>query len=398
MVTRNNSPLQVVHLSTSHTGGAGIAARRLNQELNSHNFSSVFYSLSREDYAPSSGEYAIARSLIARVKSLPALLLARYLTRFSFFSLISSSAVSNSWLKSLVSNGTTILHIHNWFNLLSQRQLISLVKSGAPIVFTMHDQRLLTGGCHYAFNCERFYSGCHSCPITPILLSSIPVRNSKNLLSVLRTGSTKVKFIAPSMYLVDEAQKSSILKQIKVSHVPNVLPTDYGIGIPLQRSLQPADPFIVGIASMNPFDFIKGGDIVEELISSQSPTFHNISFLKLSDFPPDRHSDFWSSINCLLVPSRADNSPNVIHEAKRFRVPVIASDVGGIPELLSSFADVIIPIANLSSKTLLEAILLTQQRNISREDLARSFEEFKEYTDGSIERMIEIYSQSFRGE
>jgi glycosyltransferase involved in cell wall biosynthesis len=119
---------------------------------------------------------------------------------------------------------------------------------------------------------------------------------------------------------------------------------------------------------MNPFDFIKGGDIIEEMISDPMLSLQNISFSMLADFAPERHRDFWSSVDCLLVPSRADNSPNVIHEAKAYGVPIIASDAGGIPELLSLLVDVVIPVANLSSKTILEAIVFMQKRKHSEEN------------------------------
>ena len=36
------------------------------------------------------------------------------------------------------------------------------------------------------------------------------------------------------------------------------------------------------------------------------------------------------------MPSRGDNSPNVIHEAKQFGLPIIATDVGGNNELVKN--------------------------------------------------------------
>jgi glycosyltransferase involved in cell wall biosynthesis len=42
------------------------------------------------------------------------------------------------------------------------------------------------------------------------------------------------------------------------------------------------------------------------------------------------------------VLSRADNSPNVIHEAKILGIPVIATSVGGITELLNKNYDFLI--------------------------------------------------------
>jgi hypothetical protein len=393
MVTRNNSPFQIVHLSTSHTGGAGIAARRLNEVLTSLGFSSVFYAVGRKGYAPKANEFAIARSLATRIKGLPALWVAKYLTDFSFFSLLSTSAISNSWLKNLVSNGTTILHIHNWFNLLSQRQLVSLVKSGVPIVLTMHDQRFMTGGCHYASTCEGLYSGCQSCPITPTMLSPIPKRNAKKILSALQASSARVRLIAPSKYLVKEAHKSFSLRNIEVLHISNVLPMGFRLDIQRSTNTQPGDTFVVGVASMAPFDFIKGGDIIGNLVSSPLPSLQNISFSMLANFAPEHHPDFWSSIDCLLVPSRADNSPNVIHEAKEYGVPVIASDAGGILELLSLSVDVVIPVEELSSKTIIEAIIFMQQRKHSEESSMAAYKDFKNYTGGAIDKLTDVYSK-----
>jgi glycosyltransferase involved in cell wall biosynthesis len=51
---------------------------------------------------------------------------------------------------------------------------------------------------------------------------------------------------------------------------------------------------------------------------------------------------FWSSIDCLMILSKADNSPNVIHEAKINGIPIIGSNVGGISELLNSKYDFLI--------------------------------------------------------
>jgi len=41
--------------------------------------------------------------------------------------------------------------------------------------------------------------------------------------------------------------------------------------------------------------------------------------------------------DCLIVPSFCyENSPTVIYEAKNFNLPIIASDIGGIPELINN--------------------------------------------------------------
>jgi glycosyltransferase involved in cell wall biosynthesis len=46
--------------------------------------------------------------------------------------------------------------------------------------------------------------------------------------------------------------------------------------------------------------------------------------------------------DCLIVPSNCyDNSPTVIYEAQAFSLPIIASNLGGIPELLNSDNDLL---------------------------------------------------------
>jgi hypothetical protein len=59
--------LRIIHLSTSHNGGAGIAARRLNTALNLEGIDSTFVSL--EDYisSPSINELRVSRSIFKKL-------------------------------------------------------------------------------------------------------------------------------------------------------------------------------------------------------------------------------------------------------------------------------------------------------------------------------------------
>jgi glycosyltransferase involved in cell wall biosynthesis len=82
---------------------------------------------------------------------------------------------------------------------------------------------------------------------------------------------------------------------------------------------------------MNPDSWIKGGELVSALQSRQSGG-DQFKFFSLSNYSD--YKEFWRKIDVLLVPSEADNSPNVIHESKLWGIPVVASNVGGIPELL----------------------------------------------------------------
>jgi glycosyltransferase involved in cell wall biosynthesis len=92
----------------------------------------------------------------------------------------------------------------------------------------------------------------------------------------------------------------------------------------------------------------------------------------------------------LLVPSRADNSPNVIHEAKLLGIPVIASSLDGISELLTPGYDVPISAAQLNVDGILE-ILLQLNPNHDKEIKKIMAHQFNEYVKDSVRSHINIY-------
>jgi glycosyltransferase involved in cell wall biosynthesis len=100
--------------------------------------------------------------------------------------------------------------------------------------------------------------------------------------------------------------------------------------------------------------------------------------------------EFWDKIDYLLVASRAENSPNVIHEAKNFGIPVIASDIGGISELLHKDFDIAIPKENINSRKIFE--LLAGLRSLKHASNAADMKEsFTHYVEGSIESHKNLY-------
>ena len=389
-----NRNYQVIHLSTSHKGGAGIAARRLNSELNRKGVKSTFYAIERSDFIKESHEVSIKRSFMKRIFSYLSMFIGRKTLNIAFFSVFSSPGVTHSWIQRIIEAENTIIHIHNWFNLLSFSQLQKLLASGVPVVVTMHDQRLMTGGCHVTLDCDQFKYGCHSCPrITNILRSSIR-RNSKTFRKFFSEIYPNLQLVAPSRFMIGESAKSQILEKQEVLFVSNPIPQEFFMGTKA-RAHNSENIFRVGVASANPLDPLKGGDLIEDLSRIIDETIHGIRLVYLADFEMVHQRDFWEQIDCLIVPSRGDNSPNVIHEAKGFCIPVIASNVGGIPELLHYGFDIEMDINKISKELILESILAIKDRNHNSLNVTNMRKAYSGYNSQPLDNLTQIYDRLF---
>ncbi|CAN2231283.1 glycosyltransferase [Candidatus Planktophila versatilis] len=397
MNTKNES-YTVIHLSTGHLGGAGLAARRLNTALNHSGITSRFYALGKQDFVLQDNEYKIHRSIFIRIFSH---IITKFQNRISsriFFSLISLNALPKGFKKELKGINNPILHIHNWYNLINLREMRKFTKIGIPIVITLHDQRMMTGGCHYTFDCEGFTSSCSNCPGISLKLKKFPrivLRRASMKLQGLNEGIT---FIAPSKWMRSQARKSNLLARFDTRFIPNVLVRQE---IPIEsiqslKTVQLSGDFIVfGIASMDPTSFVKGGDIVSRLIQEANLRSLNYRFSFMNTFPQNSSSleQFWHSIDYLLVFSRAENSPNVIHEAKYYGVPVIATKTGGITELLHPEFDLGIETSELMPLQILNKIEGFVVRHISNQKISSMYSQHNEYTDNSLGSHINLYGE-----
>ena len=337
--------MQIVHLSTGHLGGAGLAARRLNAGLQAAGVNSSFFALENPTYLPEKGEYQIERSVIQRVETGITTFTSKRLTRDSLVTPISANLVNREFLLSLSKDAETIFHIHNWFNIFSHSQLAELSRE-FHLVLTLHDQRLFTGACHYSLGCQNFKTNCKCCPQLPKVFENIPSRTLESDIDF-----SKVSFVTPSNWLMNLAKSSKLLGKSSGFVISNSF---YGYESHVGNRNNPGLTINVGLAAMDFKSWIKGGEIVNSLMTNPMDR-DKIKFLALSDF--EDYRDFWRNIDVLLVPSQADNSPNVIHEAKLWGIPVITSDVGGIPEIVSEGFDRTIPVNLLTPEAIKSAIL-----------------------------------------
>jgi glycosyltransferase involved in cell wall biosynthesis len=377
--------LKVTQISTTTKGGAGIAARSLNQNLQQSGIDSNFLSLEQMEFREEIGELGVVRSSTQRFISGALGEIHRRISRRSFFSLYSYSPESVRLSVERYSE-ERILHIHNWFNFTNLRQLNFLSESGATLVATLHDERFYTGGCHSTLGCTNFMESCKPCPELKTGISGIP---HINLLKSERQYSKffrNTHFIAPSKWIFEQAQNSRLLADSKISFIPNVISAPTNVNrVPRISGL-----IRLGFAAVDPKSYVKGGDFYRSAVEFSSLHPEKLQILELKDFDKSK-KDFWGNIDFLCVPSKADNSPNVIHEAKQLGIPILGARVGGIPEMLNPRFDILIDddVKDFSFYTAqMERSSLALMKSTNSE---WAFSQFSEYLGDGVKKHIELY-------
>lgn len=248
-----------------------------------------------------------------------------------------------------------IIHLH-WINqgMLSLSGIRQILRSGKPVVWTMHDIWPATAICHVTLGCRHFTSQCHHCRL-------LPGGGSRNDLSTTiwqkkrrMLESENIYFVACSRWLESEAKKSALLKGQKVSSVPNPIDTHiYKKGDKLearQRLGLPLDRKLILFASQRVTNQNKGmsylidacrqlADIPQlGVVILGGHAEEVVSQLPIESFPlgyvndEQRIVDVYRAADVFVLPSLSENLPNTIMEAMACGVPCVGFRVGGIPE------------------------------------------------------------------
>jgi glycosyltransferase involved in cell wall biosynthesis len=246
----------------------------------------------------------------------------------------------------------SVLHFHNLHGYYFSYALLPVLGKGKKVIWTLHDDHILTGHCSFTMQCERWKIGCGSCPsldVYPALQNDA----TKQILYWKKKWINQLNpiIVSPSKWLANRVKLSyPNLTDVRVIH--NGIDTD--IFIPgeknrLREELNlPLDKFLVlfvaEFSTDNPF---KGGEIVREVIrkttnesicfitigaENKSVNQHHIEFPYISD---ERElAKLYAACDVLFYPTNADNFPLVVLEAMSCGLPVIASAIAGIPEII----------------------------------------------------------------
>jgi glycosyltransferase involved in cell wall biosynthesis len=315
-----------------------------------------------------------------------------------------------------------VINLHWVAGALSASSISALGLLGKPIVWTLHDMRPLSGGCHFPAGCQGFASDCRDCPQ---LLDDLCGLTAKNKL--LLDGAVEnacIHFVAPSSWMMEQAIRAKSRRNNILSLIPYGIDSihfDLGDKLTARQKLglHPKATYIL-LAAQHNMERRKGFDEaieilqtlrqkseIAQLIANGSVRIllcgHNTGEIEISGYMVDRVGHLvydsmpylYNAADLLLFTSLEDNLPNVLMEALSCGLPVVAHDLGGVRDLIGQNGDAgfAFPVSDFNQASLLITNILfdkTKKQKIGQKARERMETEF------SLEKQAQEYIEVYR--
>lgn len=251
-----------------------------------------------------------------------------------------------------------VIYLH-WIagNFLAVKDIKALANLRKPIIFFMHDMWLMTGGCHHAFSCRNYETGCSDCPM--FRSHKKRVSRQAKMKAKLFASYENFHFVSPSKWLDECAAKSFILKNRQHSIISNVI--DETVFKPLDRKNArkilnlPQDAFVITFGcqagtrnAMKGWEYLK--DALNEIVGDNILllVFGSDYQMEISEqlkYPVRFLGPLNDEISLALVdnvsnlfvsPSLAESFGLTFLENTLCGVPVVGFDCTAVPELVQT--------------------------------------------------------------
>ncbi|HOL57943.1 MAG TPA: glycosyltransferase family 4 protein [Spirochaetota bacterium] len=247
-----------------------------------------------------------------------------------------------------------IVHLH-WVND-GFLKIENIPKIKPPIIWTMHDMWLFTGGCHCDEYCGKYKANCGNCPILNSNKENDLSRKTWNRKNKAFSKIKNMLIVGPGKWHTECAKDSLLLKNRKIWNIPNPIDTNVFkpfdkikarelFGLPLNKKL-------ILFGAINLKDKNKGVKELQEALH-KIKNINDIELVIFGSSPPEKEIDFgfksyylgrlnddpslvalYNAVDIVINASHQENLSNVIMESISCGKPVVAFNIGGNPDMI----------------------------------------------------------------
>lgn len=344
--------MKIIHVNFSgRCGGAAIAASRIHRALIKSGVKSVVWCARNAD--ESQKIHCLKSYFFQKMDSAKNIAVQKIAARLEF-SGRSYNFFPSRLVRQLNASDADVIHLH-WVNA-EMVSIAQLAKINKPVVWTLHDMWAFCGAEHYTES-TRYLEGY-------LRESYKPLDNSQKLKLDLDRWVFRRKqrewanwcphLVTCSNWLGNCARESLLCKNWPVDVVSNCLDLNLfrsmdsfvarqGFGLYQKKK-------IILFGAVSPSDARKGGDLLAaairqlknfeqyQLVVFGADSFEIDALLSVTAVgsigDPYQMAQLYNAADVMCVPSRQDNLPNTIAESLACCTPIVAFNIGGIPDMV----------------------------------------------------------------
>ncbi len=342
-------PIKVAMFCTTDKGGAGNATCRLNQSLLNNNVMSTLYlihKVKKENYF----FIQLATGFSSTQKTITEVFRRNIFSGNTIFSPTMPNTLNDIFQN--MSSQVDIFNIGWVAGFLSVENIAYLSQLRVPLVMTIRDMHLLTGGCHYFHGCDKWKTDCINCPQLKNNYDNFPAK-------VLATKKKYWNFSNITVVCLSkhskEIVKDSIFRNCRIEIIPNSIQTD--IFCPKDKlssrkkfniDLNAKVVFVLPSATSSVKGFNEFSKTLEYLAKDHNDYLillagHGTNNFSVKDFAvknlgyiddKEKLAMAYSLADVTAVPSLEETFSNTTAESLSCGTPVVGFKVGGLPDMI----------------------------------------------------------------